>query len=105
MLDEIECIIPVSVIERVGLVKGVAKHLTCDVQTLLNTTKHTVCTNHANGRSSLLFPNNTPVPIDSTICGPKLVSGDCTTARHIESIAEGDVTGIEAEEGGIGRPG
>lgn len=52
-----------------------AEH-TWDVQTLLNTTNANVCTNHANGKSTVRLPNANPEPRASTICGMKLTSGE-----------------------------
>jgi len=41
--------------------------LTCDVQTLLNTTNTTVCVNHANTKSSFVRPKTSPRPRERPI--------------------------------------
>jgi hypothetical protein len=46
------------------------------VQTLLNNTKHAVCTNHTNGACLLSPPSSRPDPMDATNWGKKLVSGE-----------------------------
>ena len=62
---------------------------TCDVQTLLKTTKTNVCTNHAKTRSSRRRPNSSPVPRARLICGTKLASGDRISPFHMGTTGPG----------------